>query len=194
MLIFGLFAAIVGTVFTDPGMVAAGGSGARRGKGLLAEQEHARRAQLAELLKQPPPRDSGWSALLHSASKPPDPAHAQMWTATKHSSSPHSVMRCFMHLAWTGSTDICPSCLLPRPPGSKHSQVADGCVLGFDHDCPYLLAAIGKENYRYYLLTLTMLMCNVVLGLEPVCSAFMFIRRQSVMQLSSVTDSIPADE
>jgi hypothetical protein len=30
----------------------------------------------------------------------------------------------------------------------RHSRLADGCVDALDHDCPYLLAAVGGRNYR----------------------------------------------
>jgi len=48
----------------------------------------------------------------------------------------------------------CRRCGGAKPPRTHHCSVVDRCVLRFDHYCPWVFAAVGHFNYKYYVLTL----------------------------------------
>lgn len=56
---------------------------------------------------------------------------------------------------------LCPTCLIDRPPRSKHDPTLGKCVRRFDHFCPYIANVVGQNNYLYFYLFLLF----VVLGI-----------------------------
>jgi len=57
---------------------------------------------------------------------------------------------------------FCQTCMIFRPPRSFHCRLCDNCVERFDHHCPYLGTCIGRRNYGYFSIFLTLLITLAV--------------------------------
>ncbi|GMI25641.1 hypothetical protein TeGR_g5239, partial [Tetraparma gracilis] len=75
-------------------------------------------------------------------------------------------------IAANTTAPLCHSCHLRRPLRSKHCRVMRKCVLMFDHYCPFLRAAIGLYNYRYFMLYIVShILCEI--GFVITCSIYL---------------------
>ena len=60
---------------------------------------------------------------------------------------------------------FCETCLIFRPQKAAHCNLCNNCVLCFDHHCFWLGTCIGRNNYGYFFVfvTLLALLCLFVL-------------------------------
>ena len=70
------------------------------------------------------------------------------------------------HLGYITNYKYCPTCLIIRPNRSTHCMECDNCVERLDHHCPWLGHCIGKRNYTFFFVFLTLLniLCILILS------------------------------
>ncbi|QDZ25502.1 S-acyltransferase [Chloropicon primus] len=68
---------------------------------------------------------------------------------------------------WTGNwNQICPTCRIVKPLRAKHDSMTNRCVEHFDHHCPWVGNAIGKENRWHFLVFLILQMWALVISVS----------------------------
>jgi len=78
----------------------------------------------------------------------------------------HVKIRAIVDLAKRGrlaDADICTTCLIEKPPRSKHDPTLGKCVKRFDHFCPYVANVVGQNNYLYFFLFLFFVVITLTL-------------------------------
>ena len=68
---------------------------------------------------------------------------------------------------WAGNwNQICPTCRIVKPLRAKHDAFSNRCVENFDHHCPWVANAIGKQNRWHFVVFLTLQMWALVVSLS----------------------------
>ncbi|KAJ8598074.1 hypothetical protein CTAYLR_005567 [Chrysophaeum taylorii] len=63
------------------------------------------------------------------------------------------------------AANLCSTCLIEKPPRSKHDPTLGKCVRRFDHFCPYVANVIGEQNYLYFYLFLVFVVLAIAFHL-----------------------------
>ena len=50
--------------------------------------------------------------------------------------------------------NLCQNCLRLKTERTHHCKICNKCVFKMDHHCPYIGNCVGKNNYKYYILTI----------------------------------------
>lgn len=71
---------------------------------------------------------------------------------------------------WAGNwTQICPTCKIVKPLRAKHDAFSNRCVENFDHHCPWVANAIGKQNRWHFFVFLVLQMWALVVSIAIAC-------------------------
>ena len=73
--------------------------------------------------------------------------------------------------------NLCHSCRVRRPLRSKHCKIQRCCINKFDHFCPFVGNAIGRDNYVYFC---SLLMCHMIAGALWLTTVVYLYRRTRV--------------
>lgn len=67
---------------------------------------------------------------------------------------------------------ICHTCLIEKPPRSKHCPLCGYCIQRFDHHCPFVNTCVGRDNIGYFMGFI--IFCTLAIG-SHLCVAVPFI-------------------
>lgn len=71
---------------------------------------------------------------------------------------------------WAGQwQQLCVSCRIVRPLRAKHDPITDRCVDAFDHFCPWVGNAIGRQNRHLFLVFLWVEAAAMIVALVATC-------------------------
>lgn len=56
----------------------------------------------------------------------------------------------------------CSTCDIYRPPRTVHCGICECCIERLDHHCPWLGTCVGKRNYKYFIVFVTLVAILVV--------------------------------
>ena len=59
----------------------------------------------------------------------------------------------------------CPTCDIYRPPRTVHCGICNCCIERLDHHCPWLGTCVGKRNYKYFIVFISLVAVLVIKGI-----------------------------
>jgi len=91
---------------------------------------------------------------------------------------------------WAGNwSQLCVTCKIIRPLGSKHCSQCNRCVARFDHYCPWVGNTIGKRNHPHFV-TFLLLETAAMIVAQGVAIARVSNTEQSIAHFISLAPSV----
>lgn len=59
----------------------------------------------------------------------------------------------------------CHTCDIYRPPRAVHCGICNCCIERLDHHCPWLGTCVGKRNYKYFIVFITVVAIKICLAI-----------------------------
>jgi len=89
--------------------------------------------------------------------------------------------------------EICPDCVIVKPPRSKHCEICRSCIAVSDHHCAWIGNCVGAKNHKYFFcfINLTFLAIVLLLAIELVHypiddSLFLFVRNFTGLEMNTL--------
>ncbi|KAL4490790.1 hypothetical protein ABPG72_021844 [Tetrahymena utriculariae] len=60
---------------------------------------------------------------------------------------------------------ICVECCIVKPKRSRHCETCKKCIRVYDHHCPWINNCVGANNYKYFIIFILFMWCNMLVGL-----------------------------
>ncbi|KAL4461582.1 hypothetical protein ABPG74_016206 [Tetrahymena malaccensis] len=60
---------------------------------------------------------------------------------------------------------ICVECCIVKPKRSRHCETCKKCIRVYDHHCPWINNCVGANNYKYFIMFILFMWCNMLIGL-----------------------------